>query len=253
MVCSKPALPTSRRNPLCSHLLWSPHEAEDRSARRRRYRPRSHPRSHLHPARSRGVSAGTISSSSPPSLAAWPSPKAARPCRRGRSKLRSRPTPSCWARSATISSTTCRPTSVRKPACSTSARPSAASPTCVPCLAFAPLAENSPLRPEVTQGVDILFVRELLGGLYFGEPRWWNRDSGEAINTMRYTQSRSRPRRSHRLRARRQSAAASSPRSTKPTSSSVPSSGAPPSTNSRPSTPASRSSTSSSIPWPSIL
>ena len=56
-----------------------------------------------------------------------------------------------------------------------------------PCLSFAALAENSPLRPEVTKDVDILFVRELLGGLYFGGPRWWNKETGEAINTMRYT------------------------------------------------------------------
>lgn len=58
-----------------------------------------------------------------------------------------------------------------------------------PCLAFAALAENSPLRPEVTKDVDILFVRELLGGLYFGAPRWWNKETGEAINTMRYTKA----------------------------------------------------------------
>jgi len=56
-----------------------------------------------------------------------------------------------------------------------------------PCLSFAALAENSPLRPEVAKDVDILFVRELLGGLYFGQPRWWNKETGEAINTMRYT------------------------------------------------------------------
>ena len=56
-----------------------------------------------------------------------------------------------------------------------------------PSVAYPALAENSPLRPEVTQGVDILFVRELLGGLYFGQPRSWNKESGEAINTMRYT------------------------------------------------------------------
>ena len=61
-----------------------------------------------------------------------------------------------------------------------------------PCLAFAALSDNSPLRPEVTRGVDILFVRELLGGLYFGQPRSWNQSpaapgGGEAINTMRYT------------------------------------------------------------------
>ena len=61
-----------------------------------------------------------------------------------------------------------------------------------PAVAYASLAENSPLRPEVTRGADILFVRELLGGLYFGQPRVWNRavnapGGGEAINTMRYT------------------------------------------------------------------
>ena len=61
-----------------------------------------------------------------------------------------------------------------------------------PSVAYAALAENSPLRPEVTKDVDILFVRELLGGLYFGAPRWWDQSAtanggGEAINTMRYT------------------------------------------------------------------
>ena len=56
-----------------------------------------------------------------------------------------------------------------------------------PAVAYPALAENSPLRPDITAGADILFVRELLGGLYFGQPRWWNKDTHEAINTMRYT------------------------------------------------------------------
>ncbi len=61
-----------------------------------------------------------------------------------------------------------------------------------PSTAYAALAANSPLRPEVTKGADILFVRELLGGLYFGAPRWWDKAAtanggGQAINTMRYT------------------------------------------------------------------
>jgi 3-isopropylmalate dehydrogenase len=56
-----------------------------------------------------------------------------------------------------------------------------------PAFAFKELAVNSPLRPEITDGVDILFVRELLGGLYFGQPRAWDREAGEAWNTMRYT------------------------------------------------------------------
>jgi len=56
-----------------------------------------------------------------------------------------------------------------------------------PAFAFKELAVNSPLRPEIIDGADILFVRELLGGLYFGQPRGWNREKKEAWNTMRYT------------------------------------------------------------------
>jgi 3-isopropylmalate dehydrogenase len=56
-----------------------------------------------------------------------------------------------------------------------------------PAFAFKELAVNSPLRPEIIDGADILFVRELLGGLYFGLPREWNKTANEAWNTMRYT------------------------------------------------------------------
>ena len=58
-----------------------------------------------------------------------------------------------------------------------------------PSIAYTALSASSPLRPEVTKDVDILFVRELLGGLYFGAPRWWNHETDEAINTMRYTKA----------------------------------------------------------------
>jgi 3-isopropylmalate dehydrogenase len=63
-----------------------------------------------------------------------------------------------------------------------------------PSTAYTALADSSPLRPEITKDVDILFVRELLGGLYFGTPRWWNKEPAageqeEAINTMRYTKA----------------------------------------------------------------
>src|SRR5713101_8104247 len=44
------------------------------------------------------------------------------------------------------------------------------------------------LRPDVVRGTDIMFVRELLGGLYFGEPRSLEGAPGSrvAINTMTY-------------------------------------------------------------------
>jgi 3-isopropylmalate dehydrogenase len=56
-----------------------------------------------------------------------------------------------------------------------------------PAFAWPPLAINSPLKAEVIDGADIIFVRELLGGLYFGTPREWNRETNMAYNTMRYT------------------------------------------------------------------
>ena len=58
-----------------------------------------------------------------------------------------------------------------------------------PAFALKELAGNSPLRAEIIDGADILFVRELLGGRYFGQPREWNKEKGEAWNTMRYTKS----------------------------------------------------------------
>jgi len=55
-----------------------------------------------------------------------------------------------------------------------------------PAVFYPALAACSPLRGEVIRGADILIVRELLGGLYFGEPRGVT-DDGGAFNTMRYS------------------------------------------------------------------
>jgi len=43
----------------------------------------------------------------------------------------------------------------------------------------------SSLKPEVIKGVDLTVVRELTGGIYFGEPRY--KDDNKAYNTMIYT------------------------------------------------------------------
>ncbi|AJB45594.1 3-isopropylmalate dehydrogenase [Campylobacter fetus subsp. testudinum] len=54
-----------------------------------------------------------------------------------------------------------------------------------PALIFDELINASTLKPEVLQNVDLLVVRELTGGLYFGEPR--QKDTDRAFNTMVYT------------------------------------------------------------------
>ncbi|MFZ0799504.1 MAG: 3-isopropylmalate dehydrogenase [Terriglobales bacterium] len=57
-----------------------------------------------------------------------------------------------------------------------------------PAVFYPALAACSPLREEIVKGTDILIVRELLGGLYFGRPRFIEGDPGKrhATNTMRY-------------------------------------------------------------------
>ncbi len=52
------------------------------------------------------------------------------------------------------------------------------------------LVDASPLRPELVQEVDILIVRELTGGLYFGEPRLLESVDGRrrAVDTLEYSE-----------------------------------------------------------------
>lgn len=58
-----------------------------------------------------------------------------------------------------------------------------------PVTVFSELVESSPLRPELLEGVDILVVRELTGGIYFGEPRLRENIEGgiRAVDSMVYT------------------------------------------------------------------
>jgi 3-isopropylmalate dehydrogenase len=60
-----------------------------------------------------------------------------------------------------------------------------------PAVFFPALEDSSPLRAEVVRGTDIMIVRELLGGAYFGQPRSIEGPVGarEAVNTMRYGES----------------------------------------------------------------
>ncbi len=57
-----------------------------------------------------------------------------------------------------------------------------------PAKLYEPLIEASSLKPEVVSGVDIMVVRELTSGIYFGEPRGIIEEEGErvGINTLKY-------------------------------------------------------------------
>jgi len=54
-----------------------------------------------------------------------------------------------------------------------------------PAIVYDELINASSLKPEIINGVDIMVVRELIGGIYFGEPKGRTEDKG--WNTMVYT------------------------------------------------------------------
>ena len=59
-----------------------------------------------------------------------------------------------------------------------------------PVLVYPSLVAASPLKKERLNvaggGVDFVIMRELTGGLYFGQPKTLDRENGEALDTMRY-------------------------------------------------------------------
>ncbi len=56
-----------------------------------------------------------------------------------------------------------------------------------PVKVYDELVDASSLKPAIVEGVDLLVVRELTGGIYFGEPR--EKEEKKAYNTMVYTKS----------------------------------------------------------------
>ena len=59
-----------------------------------------------------------------------------------------------------------------------------------PVKVFPMLVDSTNLKPEVVRGVDLMVVRELTGGLYFGEPKkqWRTAKGRQAVDTMAYSE-----------------------------------------------------------------
>ena len=60
-----------------------------------------------------------------------------------------------------------------------------------PVRAYASQLDSSPLKNHLVEGTDMIIVRELTGGIYYGTPRGITGDGAEmrAVNTMTYTRS----------------------------------------------------------------
>jgi 3-isopropylmalate dehydrogenase len=56
-----------------------------------------------------------------------------------------------------------------------------------PVSTFKSLLHKSPLRKDLVEGADFVVVRELTGGIYFGEPRGRSEDQTKAYDTCTYT------------------------------------------------------------------
>ncbi len=59
-----------------------------------------------------------------------------------------------------------------------------------PAKVFPMLIDTSPVKPELLKGVDLMMVRELTGGLYFGKPKkqWKTSRGRRAVDTLTYTE-----------------------------------------------------------------
>jgi 3-isopropylmalate dehydrogenase len=56
-----------------------------------------------------------------------------------------------------------------------------------PVSTFASLIDKSPLKKEIVQGVDIMMIRELTGGIYFGKPQGRSEDGNTAYDSCVYS------------------------------------------------------------------
>ena len=60
-----------------------------------------------------------------------------------------------------------------------------------PVKVFPMLVNSTSLKPEIIEGVDLVIVRELTGGLYFGQPKkqWQSSEGRQAVDTLAYSEA----------------------------------------------------------------
>ena len=106
-------------------------------------------------------------------------------------RVRATPMPSTWAPSAGRSGTTRTRPSAPSRRSSPSAAASASTPTCGRSRSSRRSCGASPLRPTLLRDVDLLIVRELTSGLYFGQPSEERAtpDGRSAVDTLVYTEA----------------------------------------------------------------
>ena len=163
------------------------HVTEDRAAARRRHWPGSHRGSGPHSEERRRAFRQDVHVLDASDRRRRDRQRRRRACPSARSKRALARTRCCSARSAIRSSTAGCRRSAPKRRCWRCARRSAALPTCARRSATPSLAKRTPFQPERVRGANLLIVRELLGGLYFGEPRGFEASGNTAFNTLIYS------------------------------------------------------------------
>ena len=60
-----------------------------------------------------------------------------------------------------------------------------------PVKVYPSLINSSPIKPDLLKGVDMMVLRELTGGLYFGKPkkRWSTSRGRRGVDTLKYTEN----------------------------------------------------------------
>jgi 3-isopropylmalate dehydrogenase len=99
--------------------------------------------------------------------------------------------PFTWQQLATLSTTPCRARSDRSRLAGLAAGLGLFA-NLRPVKIFPQLVQASSLKPEVVAGIDLVVVRELTGGIYFGQPRGIFVDaqgSRRGVNTMAYSEA----------------------------------------------------------------